>query len=197
MVFGLLNKIDNSLIYVANKSVKSWNWVTGGNKEDLSNFLLNVAPILESTGFVLSDVENLYFVPIFFISSYLTKKDNKSYINKEKILAEEGLKINPRDMDVRRNKFLGKTFFVFGTGLSLINFTSSKEDYGVAIAGVGNFLRGLSHYSIMADNTSRRKNVLSRSKDKLVEKLKDFSFFPELEPVRIPIEYSKKISNYF
>jgi len=44
---------DNTLMYGANKAAHTWNWTTGRTKSDLANKMLTVAPVMESTGFIM------------------------------------------------------------------------------------------------------------------------------------------------
>lgn len=189
---GLYKKFDDAVMYAVNKGVKAWNWTTGGTKTSLANGMLSVAPVLESTGIFMTG--GLYGgIGIGLIGSFvyvtISHFDQKTNIKQEKeeIKAlEDGLKL-PDSKYNSNNKKWGCIFNVWGVYLTATYSTFGRNnesiaDEGMLTLGLGQAVRGTSHYVMRAENFPPRKNVLSRTADKIREKLAERKLQPSPNP---------------
>ncbi len=191
---GLYKKFDDAVMYCVNKGVKAWNWTTGGTKTSLANGMLSLAPIPASLGNIWFIIQNQNFLKDFiigiatsgmFLYSYYHKKRNSKQETEELKALKDGLKL-PDFKYNRENKIFG---FWWTFGVNSIGITKCLEDekyFGDdAVTGMGmttGSLYGFSHYVMRAENLPPRKNVLSRTADKIREKLAERKLQPSPNP---------------
>ncbi len=159
-------------MHAVNKGVRAWNWATGKTKADLANYMLTVAPVLESMGMIgLNPVLGAMASPLYLICSHLGQESNKKQETLEEICAENNLMFDPKDLYASTHKIIGPTWISVGGVVDLEGTVSNNPMYFVL--GTGNIVRGFSHYVMRADYLPPRKSIFKRAKEKLTEKLKE------------------------
>ena len=188
---------DSKALYLAEKGVKAWNWTTGGRKADLANVTRGVSGGLVTTGFFLAEpIFGLFAVYELIVLPGIFSK-NKEIESKEDEFAQEGAKSDPNSPFYKSHR-IGSNFDLGLAGLiSYDPFDLSGSEF-VSLGFIG---RSASSYVIRVDNNPpKRKNVLSRAKDKLVEKVKEIRL-PSPSPMPAPgmsvFNYSPKLEHYF
>jgi hypothetical protein len=177
---NLYNKIDDTLVYGAQKVAEAWNWTTGKTKKDLANSILTITPVLKGGAFLFDFglVTGGVIIPVCIYYSLREQKINREQEILEKKSSESGAMIDP--YFERIHKFQGKIDLSLGGGVAIIN-----QGRTLAFVGVGLMLEGFSHYVMRGDYLPPRKNVLSRAKDKLTDMLKR----PQLAPAINEIDF--------
>lgn len=160
---------DMKAVYLAQKSVNAWNWTTGKRKADLANTLYKISGVVDTGSFLFSQIPELAipwgFVSLMFIP--LTCDLHKLLEKTEDQIAKGGNKIDSYS-GMRAISNLN----LVGMAALPIVLPDFFPKEGIA-AGMG--LRAFAAYVMRADNPSAGKNVFSRAKDKLVDKVKKVS----------------------
>jgi hypothetical protein len=182
-LFKAYEKLDEGIMYGVNKGVKAWNWTTGKDKCDLSNYLLDFSLIPFCLGaFSSKNFINYPLIPIQAGLVHLCQKENIQTQKKEDRALEKGLKFIP-------NKVYETTGFVLGV-FSGIYFSASSfgEDSGNkiidALWGLTALSLSLSHYVMRAENLPPRKSAFKLAKEKLIELYEKYK--PSPSPVPQP-----------
>jgi len=172
-IFQLYHKTDDMIMYGVNKGVKAWNWTTGQTKTDLANSMLTIAPIFEGVGcFSAHPLIGLLCTPFYLGLSHKFQKRNVEQEIEEAKVAEKRVKLSLDSEYERDNKTIGLGFVAIGG----YDFTPPALE----ILGIGNCIRGSSHYVMRADYLPPRKSLFRRVKDKLVDKLNEGNLVPEI-----------------
>jgi len=182
-IFQLYEKTDDVIMYCVNKSVKAWNWTTGQTKADLANSLLTIAPVSEVLGYsIISPVLGVGMSFPFLLVSHLDQKRNKKQEILEEKALEKGLKLDSQSSHEGAHRGFGLAW----AGDSVYEFyLGFNYDSGFVISGAGHVIRSSSYYVMRADYLPPRKNVFSRTKDKLVEKLQEVNLEPAPQHVSL------------
>lgn len=186
-IFKAYEKLDDSIMYIANKGVKAWNWTTGQTKADLANQMLTVAPILEITGgLIMHPILGIYCTP-FLLVPHMNQLINKKVEGLEIAAAKKGLK--PAPEIYKPYELAGPLYF----GFAGYDYSCFNE-----VIGTGFSIRAASKYVMRADYLPPGKSVFERAKDKLVEKLKASTPVPVAQPslVPVPIKYSPNFDDF-
>ncbi|MBS3094207.1 hypothetical protein J4474_00940 [Candidatus Pacearchaeota archaeon] len=165
--FNPLQKIDDGMLYLANRGVQAWNWTTGRTKYDLSTVLHMAATASDGAGYVLSNDPN--YLLIFSISVFTTgicTITNELNNRREKNSSDVKVKPYLDDLDIPLSRF--------ALGFSGWEFISAQMHkppmkYTILANSVAFFSRSLAFYVNRAESLPLRKNVLARATEILKE----------------------------
>lgn len=179
-----------------NACIKTWNWTTGGTKEDLANLMQIGATTVKMFGPFADNLNSGIACLIVSapIEIYLTRFAMKK--NKEQI-ALENKALENRVMDIKVERFYKPINKIVGLSLPAGSFLyhsytlgnqehmSKMKDLGWHYSDmVASSMRSVGCLAMCADNLPPRKNCLSRGYDKLSEMVK--SYRPESLPIPAP-----------
>jgi len=178
-----IQKLDDALLYGAQKAVNTWNWTTGGTKVGLANKLLSVAPIVETAGqFAFDEILGILTGSVYIIVSHYCQKFNQRQQQYEELAEKsDALDIAVETVYKPSQKRIG------GHSLALAGVLTScyalTDNIGSVFVGGGNAIRSSSHFIMRTDSPKPRKNCVSRGVDKLSEMIESYT-----TPQPVPIE---------
>jgi hypothetical protein len=174
-------RIDDALMYGANRAVKAWNWTTGETKSDLANKFLVGASIAEVSACATLALElRLFSVPSIIAGSSLVYTHREQKINKEsedkEILA---MHINAKDFLVERRKISNRVWGPAAILFSGMFYLMASDLYrksealgdSYVLLGTGGILRAASYYIMRTDTLPPRKDCVRRGIDHVKEML--------------------------
>lgn len=185
----ILSKIDEKLLYAANKAVHAYNWVTGGTKSELANGVLSLGLIsFAAAGFVTGIPGGIIGSALILKGAHEEQKENIRFDNlEEKTKEKECLNIEVE----ARKEFLKERIPYQLAVAGVLGVTSVISSFGgqdtpnleaelVATYGsISMALWSFSDYVMRTNPMPPRKNVFARAKDRLVEIVKSYSRKPE------------------
>ena len=183
MLFKAYEKLDDGIMYGVNKGVKAWNWTTGKDKCDLSNYLLDFGLIPFCLGAILSNEPVSYSViPVQMGVTHFFQKENKMIQKKENEALEKGLKFIP----YKGYEMCGVMWGVIsGYYFSANSFGRDDENKIMdALLGLTGLSLSLSQYVMRAENLPPRKSAFKLAKEKLIELYEKYK--PSPSPVPQP-----------
>lgn len=171
-------EFDNAVMYGVNKGFKAWNWTTGQTKTDLACDLHKLGSIGISAGswcFNDSGLVGTLFTFGSLLTSHRTEQNFRDMEKKETKAVSDGM-IDLKVEDF--NKKAGYTgvfnlvvglaqYFVLGKA---IERGEIKDGYQYLMPA-GFCLWSAANYVVRADNLPPRRNVLSRAKEGLLDKI--------------------------
>ena len=179
--------IDDSIMYGVDKTVRGYNWVTGGTKDELANNMISTGVILGSVGSVMSEPISGYLVaiPCCLFYGYKSQKINTLQVELERKALERRCVSLEVESLKKGDKFFGPAMISLATifGPYHDQRLYQEQQIGLSIRSAGWGIFGLSYYIMRTDNLPPRKNVFSRAADMLGELFDEFRK-PALQPVR-------------
>jgi len=183
MIQKAYQKLDDGLMYLANKAVKGYNWTTGRTKADLANECITCAAILFPTGsFMFSNLFGGIISAPIILSAHYEQLDNKKIEALENI-ANERRCLDPKvESYKQRCSFWGPTQLFFSGTVVPTNVNS-------LILNIALFNSAASNYVMRADNLPPRKNCFARGWDELKKHLAERKLQPAyVTNSRLPLE---------
>jgi len=180
-IFKAYEKFDNGMMYLSNKAVRKYNWLTGGTKADLSDKVFLVAG--GTSGLATLDPIAAPVLTAVHLAMYLlTSLKNKKIEKLEKAAQEKGC----LNLEVEGNKLRLKGIpLIYLTGSTLFSpFLKYKIPFNILLGGYIT-----DSYIMRADYQKPRKtNALQRAKRKYGRKLKAKikGLAPNPEPIPQP-----------
>lgn len=167
-----------------NAGVQAWNWTTGKTKGDLA-FLLEISgnalfsfSLSLRFGYDKAIVSIPFAIAGCVISWYSNQDDDK---REERALRRGCLDSIIQDRKDTIYKLGSPASAVIGTGLIVGSYYKNIEESSIPF-GSGFFMWGMGLYVRRADYLPPRKNVLSRTVDKVKEWAKEFGSEPVTSP---------------
>jgi hypothetical protein len=169
--------IDDATMYLANASVKTWNWTTGRTKADLASILQKTSAVSYGLG-VFS-----YNIPLGIFSSIIALVGANHCVNhfiKFEKAEEKALEKKAKDIQVEDDrafyKFQGYNWAVIPPFLA----TSMRMNQGLLYESLitTSIMTSASFHVMRADYLPPRKNCLARGLDNLTEQLQSLRRVP-------------------
>lgn len=190
-IYKAYEKLDNAIMYGADKAAHAWNWTTGRTKANLANKLLAIAPILEISGTVLIAIPTAaFFAPFSLYFSHDVQKRNIQYEKLEEKAAENQIINSEVESYKQASKKFGYLITLpaaFDYSFFMLSYNQNKyPSLGFASRTTGFFLRSVAFHIMRTHYLPPRKNCLSRAKDKLAEILQERVLRPAPAPMPVP-----------
>ena len=175
--------VDNGIMFIANKSVSAYNWTTGGTKANLANGLLTVAPIMESSASYEKPALALINGVIWIFNSHVSQERNLFTEERESRAMEGGMLDYSALVYTNINIILGYGHLASGIFISQILVNENWNSLSSSFFFAGQTIRAASHFVMRTDYLPPKKNILSRTKDKLTDLVESYRKQPELSPI--------------
>jgi hypothetical protein len=176
---------DGCILYHADKSVRAWNYVTGRQKKDLANNLLRVGYVTACFGYVPMALSGSFpfFVGglafIHFMLDQYAKRINKLQEEAEEKRSKEGELGGPIYVFDQMHRWGSTRRLALGGVIYLL----PSEQSSLVSLGFG--IDAFSHYVMRVPDLPRRKNVVARAKDRVLEKIAELGPKPAVQPARV------------
>ena len=177
---------DDTLMTGANYAVRSYNWTTGGTKEDLANNLVSAWVIALSIGEVFREgATGVICAPIYFAVGHFNQKNNNSLGKKETDALRKGYLDPYTESGKTAYKITGPMCLAWGASHLVFAQSFDNENLNLKLAnvldGIGFGLCGTSMYVMRADPVKPGKSVFSRIGDRASELYEGYRK-PALQP---------------
>jgi len=194
MIGKLLKRIDEEVLGASNQAVRAYNYVTGGERADLANRLLDAGTIGMA---VMGAQKSDFITPLaIFGVTHLVQRRNKK-VDKEEI---EAAKSGCQDFEVEKFKdnckIWGYAPWVTTAIFASIGGFQDNDIVKTAMHCFGAISLtslGASYQVMRADYLPPKKNCVSRAKDKLTEMIAEYKLRqnPSTEPMKVLYEELK------
>jgi len=173
---NLLSKIDDGIMYGVNAGIHIYNWTFGGTKEDLADIMQVGAAAIEIIRPLAHDMNGgivtaIVRAPFSLTMTYCALKTNRKQMQLESESVEKLLMDKKVEGTFKpANKLFAYVFFPasFAYDLKLSSDTSHNQDLGYHYADmVASPVRSLGCLTICGVNLPPRKNIISRTADKI------------------------------
>lgn len=177
--------LDDSIMWGAEAAAGTYNWTTGGTKDELANLMSSTASVFGFLGFI-SNTELLIqtISPINF-ALYIDQKRNTRYTKLEIKAIERGAKSLEAEGWKNSCKFNGYLSGVCSLALIKSGYSAETPRDALSFYFIGTLciLNTASGFVMRTDYKPPRKNVLRRAGDAIVEAINEYRK-PALQPVR-------------
>lgn len=188
MIGKLYQKFDDGLMYLANKGLHAYNWVTGGTKADLANDFQAFAPIADVLGLAaVHPIFGLIGAPLSLLASHVGQKVNSNIESLEKKAIEVGAKDWEVELKKEDYHLLSGISSAAGAGyvtLGSVVEAANCDGRFAYLMGMGVFARSSAFYVMRCDYLPPRKNVFKRAKEKLDDAIQSYTREPAKVKVR-------------
>ncbi len=176
-----LKSIDDFVLDSVNSGVKSYNYVTGRDKYQMADDLMNAAITIECLGYAMNGslLSVGVCIPIFAIATYFQKKEIELMSMRDDI-AKKKMCLDGA-VEKMKPKFKMDGYMWLGMG----TFDSLSSNYSYNVIGAGHLLRSMSDFTLLCDNYPKKKNCVKRASEYISKKIN-----------QIPIPKPAFVSNY-
>lgn len=203
MIGKMYETLDDAIMHGVKKTVRAYNWTTGGTKAELANGLLTVAPVLESAGYSMTFFPvNIICILGMLSHSHVFQEINQEMEQHEVRALEQGMLSMHVESYKERCKRNGLLLGAFAghcaVGSACLPFLSNKNStlestYFASIAvGVG--MRSLSFYVMRADYLPPRRNCVARGWEKLEQRIAEYRAKPTHAPAPVAVPAAARTS---
>lgn len=175
--------IDMLIMDGVNAGAKAFNYITGGNEEDLSKLFNLSANASFGAGFYIWNPLSFLFASPFLLLDFILVNRNirlknafkELDFNDPKTLAEYENKYDAKTFEKKKNEIIKENlkndeiygYINSGLGGTLTYFGYELENPVLLGFGLGNLLMSASHYVNRADDLERKPNLVKRGLERM------------------------------
>ena len=186
-----IRSIDDALTSEANAAVHTWNFTTGRTRSDLSTLLMAVG----SSVLIANSMAYPNNLPELVIPVYSAWTAGKAIldprIEKQEVAAADRQMKDPYvEMYKTGQKICGYAVGYIAASILFLSTQDSNPDTSQSslLKSIGDGLIAASLLITSADSLPPKKNILSRSWDKLNDLIKSYRLQPRLQPAYARVE---------